>query len=147
MKATPLGAPAAARTLHPARPPLRILRLCWFCAFTLVVAGSVLSPASGPLRFLAATGISDKAEHFGAYAFLAMLPCIRENRRVAIVLVAITGLVGGILELVQYSLKYRSCELADLVANAVGILAGTLVGLGIRYTERFTLRRRRRKGA
>ena len=40
--------------------------------------------------------------------------------------------MGGLMELLQaYATTYRSGEWLDLVANTIGVLAGSLIGIGI----------------
>lgn len=81
-------------------------------------------------RFIA----SDKLLHAGAFLGLEVLVewalVGREARaRRALALTAAIGL-GGLLELVQAALPYRSADIWDLIADSVGALLGAL-GLAV----------------
>jgi VanZ family protein len=67
---------------------------------------------------------SDKAGHLGLYLIAALLFSLLHQKRAA--LLHCLGLValGIALEFVQRWLGYRSFEVADMVADAVGVAAG-----------------------
>ncbi|MCL4067565.1 hypothetical protein M3484_13390 [Pseudomonas sp. GX19020] len=70
---------------------------------------------------------SDKMQHFGAFALVALVVTLLRPGwvlPVALVLVA----YGGLIELIQ-PLVGRSRELADFVADSLGVAAGSLTGL------------------
>lgn len=74
---------------------------------------------------------TDKLLHAGAFGGLAgllvfALPELATRRRQVIGASLSTG-VGALLELVQSALPYRSAELLDLLADAVGAVLGALV--------------------
>jgi VanZ family protein len=93
------------------------------------------------MKALDVLGISDKLEHFLAYAFLAFLPAVHERRNfvVAAALGAIALGVG--LEYGQLYSPGRSFEIADMVADAIGVCGGLIVGVPLRSpaTVRFFL--------
>jgi len=89
-------------------------------------------------------GLSDKTLHFIAFGVLAWLcwRALRELRRDAPVWVPLFGgftasvLCGGLLELWQGLLSYRSCEFLDWVADALGaLLAVVLTGVVWRFSR------------
>jgi VanZ family protein len=73
---------------------------------------------------------TDKLLHAGAFAGLSALIALALvdlalSRRQLVAAVASTA-VGALLELVQSALPYRSAELLDLVADAIGAVLGVL---------------------
>lgn len=92
-----------------------------------LVAVVVLSLA--PLPGVSAPAGSDKLGHAAAWMLLAawwgaLLP--RRWPGIAVGLLAL----GGLLEALQALLPWRQFEAADLAANLVGVLAGTLLARG-----------------
>lgn len=83
----------------------------------------------------AAREVSDKLQHGLGFALLAWLWCRALARAmpswsrssVAGGAVLVSVVLGGALELWQGVLGYRSCELLDWVADAVGAAAGAAV--------------------
>ena len=73
------------------------------------------------------TPFSDKVEHFAAYALLSFLTlwARRPGSTGALWLLAIIC-YGGLIELLQPYVN-RNMELADLLANCAGVLAGALL--------------------
>jgi VanZ family protein len=105
--------------------------LAWIVCVTMVVVGSLMPDNSLPIRALGRLHISDKIQHFAAYAVLAFLPAIHERPRIvgAIVL----GLIGlGVLLEFAQSLASRNFELADMFADAVGVTMGAVAGWPLR---------------
>ncbi len=82
-------------------------------------------------------GGSDKVAHFSAFVGLAfLLSWAWTTRRPflptgAIFAVGVGVLYGTLDELTQRIVPGRSCELADLLADAMGALAGTLLFCGL----------------
>jgi VanZ family protein len=73
---------------------------------------------------------SDKGLHFAAYAGLAFLLILSISstrpigpRHYAVTL-AVTGVYGWLDELLQFFLRYRTYDTADLVADLCGIVIG-----------------------
>src|SRR5215467_3166478 len=99
----------------------RLLRGLWLLAAVAVVIGSLLPGGSPPMLMLARLHISDKIQHFGAYALLAFLPAIHEQRK--FILVAALGAValGVVLEFDQRYAPGRTFEIADMLANTTGV--------------------------
>jgi VanZ family protein len=97
----------------------------------MVVVGSLMPDNSLPIRALGRLHISDKIQHFAAYAFLAFLPAIHERPR--IVWAIVLGLIGlGVLLEFGQSLASRDFELADMLADAVGVIVGAVAGWPLR---------------
>jgi VanZ family protein len=98
-----------------------------------VVVGSVAPSARAPLG-------NDKLTHLTAYLALAVwFGGVYRPGRYPWVAAALLAL-GGAVELVQGRLAYRSMEIADMVANSVGVLTGivlswTLLGSWCQWIE------------
>jgi VanZ family protein len=107
--------------------------LAVFYAITIFVLGSLRN--TPPV----AREVSDKLEHALGFALLAWLWCRALARvRPGSSLVSsgalgflVSVLLGGVLELWQGLLGYRSCELYDWVADAVGAAAGAALHVGL----------------
>lgn len=99
-----------------------------------VFVGGSLPGGGGP------PGISDKVMHFLVFLPLPWLvakaivfawPGTSGLRRLLVATVA-TSVAGGLLELWQYFLPHRTCELLDWVADTAGAGVGVLLGCGVR---------------
>jgi VanZ family protein len=94
--------------------------------FTIFVVGSLPGAAA------VAKGVSDKLQHALGFALLAWIWCRALRRlypgwtlpRLGGRSAALSVALGGALELWQGLLGYRSCELLDWVADAVGATIG-----------------------
>jgi VanZ family protein len=106
-----------------------ILRILWLAAVGLVIVGSLLPDSSPPMQALSALHVNDKLEHLAAYAALAFWPTLHERRRVvAAIALSMIGM-GVMLEFGQKLVAGRYFEIADMVANAFGVLVGIVLGL------------------
>ncbi len=76
-----------------------------------------------------AFAVSDKIEHAAAYAVVALLGAIGFGgwRRQAMLGAGLIAL-GGTLELAQTLVPGRLADLADALANGVGVIAGVAAG-------------------
>lgn len=110
----------------------QFFRLLWILAILAVVVGSVLPSYSGPIRMLDRLPLSDKTEHFLGYAALAFLPALHERTRFIIAAGLGAILLGILLEFVQRYTGWRDYEVADMVADALGVVAGLAIGLAAR---------------
>jgi len=81
------------------------------------------------MRWVAATHINDKTLHFTAYALLAFIPVVGFQLRRGIPLALSMVFLGVALEFAQRLVPSRSFEIADMVANALGVLAGIVLAL------------------
>lgn len=105
----------------------QLLRLAWIVCLTLVVVGSLLPDNTLPIRALGRLNISDKVQHFAAYAVLAFLPAVHERPRVVkAIAFALVGL-GVLLEFGQ-TLATRDFEIGDMVADTLGVFLGIAAG-------------------
>jgi len=111
------------------------IRALWAISIITVIIGSLLPDSSPAIVALSATGLSDKFDHFLAYAVLAFLPTLREDRRVIISLAVLACALGILLEFLQPSFG-RDYEFADMVADGIGILAGLGLALPLRRRVR-----------
>lgn len=92
----------------------------WAFALCLIV---VLAISLMPPRLELPTAGWDKANHFIAFAVLAMLGGAGYPDRWTPVLWGLLA-YGGLIELLQALTGYRSAEWLDLVADAVGLVSG-----------------------
>jgi VanZ family protein len=111
----------------------KLLRVLWFAAVLVVIVGSLLPSTSLPMRALGSLHVSDKIEHFGAYAVLAFLPALHERK--GFVIAAALGAValGVALEFGQLFSGWRNFEIADMVADAIGVCFGLAAGVLARF--------------
>ena len=110
----------------------RWLRLLWALAILLVIVGSLLPGSSMPMRALGQLDISDKLMHFAAYLVLAFLPALHE-RRPALIAAFVGAIALGIgLEFAQRLSPGRTFEIADMAADAAGVLCGFVLALPLR---------------
>ena len=106
-----------------------ILRLLWLIAVGVVVLFSLLPSSSPALQAVDALQVNDKVEHLCAYAGLAFLPVLHERwRTFLLIALALIGMGIG-LEFGQLLSDGRQFEVADMVADGYGVLAGLLAGL------------------
>jgi len=99
-----------------------------------VIVASLLPSESAPMRALELLDLSDKVEHTAAYAALAFLPALHERRRFVIGTAVGAVLLGVLLEYGQLYTGWRDFEVADMVADAIGVCVGLAVGLWLRHT-------------
>lgn len=98
----------------------------------LTWAAGIAYLSLSPLGTLPEIQVSDKLEHFAAYALLGMLGTLSRKSPLAIVWTLLLILVyGGLIEIVQPYVN-RYMELADFVANAAGAVCGGLMAFGLR---------------
>ena len=108
------------------RFPLELTKTHWrLLTCLLFVAIAILSLS--PLPELPATPGNDKTHHLIAYGAL-MFPTALRRPKHWIWLGLLYIALSGAIELIQ-PLANRHMELADLGANALGILCGTAAGL------------------
>lgn len=109
------------------KPP--ILRLVLF-AYLATVLGATLAPLSGE-AYEAVSGL-DKLVHVVLFGGVAALLCWNLSTitvRSAAAVFAFTTVFAAAIELVQGRLWYRSGDFWDLLAGALGALAGVAFGV------------------
>lgn len=100
-------------------------------AVTLVLTVVILLLALAPPRPEDSGGINDKSLHFAAFATLVLLCAIFLSRY--LVWVAPLALAfGGAIELLQPRFG-RDASWADFLSDALGVTAGVVVGLAVRF--------------
>ncbi|OGQ54839.1 MAG: hypothetical protein A3J24_01175 [Deltaproteobacteria bacterium RIFCSPLOWO2_02_FULL_53_8] len=93
-------------------------RWCFWICLLAVLALSVMHPSP----HMPTTGW-DKTNHLLAFAVLALLGCRAHPDRSALVLALLLA-YGGLIELLQSLTSDRFAELADLLADGVGLCLG-----------------------
>ena len=89
------------------------------------------------MRAVASIHVWDKLLHFVAYVFLASFPVLGVRRKLeALVGAGSMMLLGLLLEIAQYSVPGRSPEIADEVANMLGVLCGIALAFPFRAWQR-----------
>jgi len=117
--------------------PQTLPSLCWFplwWGIGYLLVGGVVVISLIPVPELPDLGIdcSDKLLHFGAYVFLmTWFVQLNPPARYALLAAGFVSLGVG-LELLRGLTRYRSMEIFDMAANALGAMAGWGLGrLGI----------------
>jgi len=101
----------------------------------MVIVASLLPSESAPIRALELLDLSDKVEHTVAYAALALLPAIHERRKFVIGAAAAAVVLGIVLEYGQLYTGWRDFEVADMVADTIGVCVGLAFGLLLRNAK------------
>ena len=113
----------------------------------LVVYGS-LTPSPPDLSTFPG---ADKGVHLAVYGGMMLwFGFLYPSRRSALVLGALFVALGIVLDLLQGTTGYRSMELLDMVANAIGVLIGgllsrTRIGLALIRLEALIFRGRKKE--
>jgi VanZ family protein len=110
----------------------RRLRILWLAAVIAVVVGSLLPGSSYPMQALGELHVSDKILHFAAYTVLAFLPALHERRPALTAALLGAVCLGVLLEFLQRLSPGRNFELADMAADAGGVLCGLVLALPLR---------------
>jgi len=113
----------------------RLLRVLWSLAILAVVVGSLLPGDSSAIRMLDQLKISDKLQHFGAYAVLALLPAVHERRRFVLAAALFAVALGIGLEFGQLDSSGRDFEVGGMIADTIGVGAGLLAGIPLRASS------------
>jgi VanZ family protein len=116
--------------------PKRLLRGLWLIAVLVVIVGSLLPGNSLPIEMLGRLQISDKIEHLVAYAALGFLPSVHERWKVAAVMLLAAVAMGVGLEFGQLLSPGRQFEIADMLADALGVCFGLAAGTSVRSYSR-----------
>ena len=104
-----------------------VLRACSRMLFLVGIASVIVSSLM-PAKSLPSLGVSDKLEHFGVYALLALIAGFAfPTRRAAVLLIIILSSLCIALELGQWFVPGRSPETVDAIASGLG--ACTMLGL------------------
>lgn len=111
------------------------MRAVWVAALVAVIVGELLPGTSAPMRWINSTGISDKALHYGAYIVLAGIPVFNFARPAGVISALSMILFGVALEFAQKVVPGRGFQMADILANTLGVLTGIAAGwAGRRFT-------------
>lgn len=111
--------------------------LLWGARLALVVALTIVTWASlEPIdRLPGAANISDKVLHLGAYAALGVAAALAQRRPRIVLTVVLLTAFGLLIEVLQGRTGYRSFDLRDLLADALGAAFGVLVVVVFRRPE------------
>ncbi len=99
---------------------LRLAKFWFLLAYILLLGLGILSLIPAP-----DIGDSDKIAHFAAYAALsAWFSLLVEQRKsLWVVLIGLIG-YGLLLEFLQSLTSYRQGDIADAIANSLGVMTG-----------------------
>ena len=100
-------------------------------AATFVMALTILYFALSPQTMQASIGVNDKVLHLLAFGAL-ILPCAIFFARSLTWILPLTLLFGGTIEVLQPGFN-RDASWADFRADALGIIAGVVLGLILRF--------------
>jgi VanZ family protein len=110
-------------------PSRRVALALWLAAVAAVVCGSLL-PGSA---FRHIPSFNDKLVHFLGYTVLALIPvALLELPVVGMALAAGMIPMGISIEFLQRLVPGRSFEIADMLANSLGVLTGILAATMLR---------------
>jgi VanZ family protein len=114
---------------HLHRRPFRLTCLWLWCAAWVVVSAVLLLPVRVPPEVT-----SDLVAHFALFAAMAFATisfCHDPLRLTGLALLTVVG--GTILEVAQGYVPYRTFDLLDALANALGVAVGYLGALVVLY--------------
>jgi VanZ family protein len=97
-------------------------RLVGFLLVVAVLLGSLLPTADVP-----SVPFSDKLQHAGAYALLMYWFASISRQRSHIFAALLLLALGIAIEFLQRATGYRDFEVADMVADGIGVLSGWLI--------------------
>lgn len=103
--------------------------LFWLLAMAVVITGELLPGNSPALAWIGYWHVSDKLLHFVAYTGLAVIPVFGFRLPAGLASAGSMILLGIALEFAQRLVPGRSFEVADMVANALGVFGGVALGL------------------
>jgi VanZ family protein len=111
----------------------RLPFILWLLALTTVIVGSLLPGAIAARIPLAALHLTDKDAHFLMYAVLALLSLLAFDRVPTGLMWALGAVPLGVaLEFAQRLVPGRSYEVADMIADALGVCAGLAIAAALR---------------
>jgi VanZ family protein len=110
----------------------KLLRGLWLMAALAIIIGSLLPGDSLPIRALTNLAISDKIEHFAAYLVVVFLPALHERWKVVAATAVAAVLMGIALEYGQFYAGGRVFEVADMIADTLGVCFGLAIGIAAR---------------
>jgi len=113
----------------PSRDTLRTLARAAFAVAVLVVVVGSLTPAAEMPEIT----VSDKIQHFAAYAGLAFLALVAWRRQGLFgwPLMSVVA-AGPAIEILQLLVPGRSASLGDAAADIAGVVIGVLCAFGLR---------------
>lgn len=105
-----------------------VIKLAFWASLACVVTLSLMPVEQLPDQV---SRVWDKAQHAGGFAVLTALGLLAYPRSAWSVCTGLL-LTGAGIELAQHAIGWRHGDIADLLADAVGILATAAVWMGIR---------------
>lgn len=115
----------------------RSLRVLWVTMACAIATGELLPTGSMPVRTALEMFPSDKAVHAVAYAVLASIPSLEGSPLRTVLMAAASFLLGVVLELLQRITPDRQFEVADILANGLGVVVGAAGGFALQRMFRF----------
>ena len=115
-------------------PDLRARKIDFYA--TIIIAFAIGLATLTPVEKLPQVSGSDKVYHLISFAILTLPITIIRPQAIWIIL-SLSIAYGGLIELLQ-PLVNRNCEMADLLADAVGAMLGVLVTRALKASARPT---------
>ena len=115
-------------------PDLRARKIDFYA--TIIIAFAIGLATLTPVEKLPQVSGSDKVYHLIFFAILTLPIAIIRPQAIWIIL-SLSIAYGGLIELLQ-PLVNRNCEMADLLADAVGAMLGVLVTRALKASPRPT---------
>ncbi len=103
---------------------VRWLRSAWIAGMVAFLIISIVPLGRSPLL---GVEMADKIAHFGVFLILALLPAATGVVRIRTALVVLI-LLALASEGLQAMVPFRSCEVADIAADLLGMLSGLALG-------------------
>ena len=113
-------------------PDLRARKIDFYA--TIIIAFAIGLATLTPVEKLPQVSGSDKVYHLISFAILTLPIAIIRPQAIWIIL-SLSIAYGGLIELLQ-PLVNRNCEMADLLADAVGAMLGVLVTRALKASPR-----------
>src|SRR5579871_3297076 len=113
----------------------------WLLAICVVVVGSLAPHGSTLMKTVDRLPVNDKVLHFAAYVLLAGLAALGFSQpRDALLAAGSMAFLGVLLEFAQYLAPVRTPEVADEIANVLGVICGIALAFPLRKSRPWATR-------
>ena len=105
---------------------LALIRIVFSVSIIIIFCLSVVNASEIP-NIARLSFVSDKVIHAFIYFYLTLLGLFSRFNISELSMVIIIFMFGSVIEVIHYFHPYRYFEIADLIANLIGILAAILI--------------------